>query len=106
MAEAIRAGVRYIFGTDAVHGALAFELQALHRLGAGAADALRAATSQAGATLGRLGELGLIRPGAFADLIAVRGNPLESLDALEHVTWVMQGGQLRRPTAPSAPVLA
>lgn len=102
MAEAIRAGVRYIFGTDAVHGALAFELQALHRLGASAADALRAATSQAGAALGRLGELGLIRPGAFADLIAVQDNPLTSLSCLDRVTWVMKDGRVQWAAASQA----
>jgi imidazolonepropionase-like amidohydrolase len=95
MAEAIRAGVRIVVGTDAVHGALAFEVQALERLGASRAEALRAATSQAGAALGCLGELGVIRPGAFADLIAVQGNPLTSLHSLNRVIWVMQRGQVR-----------
>lgn len=95
MAEAIRAGVRIVVGTDAVHGALAFEVQALERLGASRAEALRAATSQAGAALGCLGELGVIRPGAFADLIAVQGNPLTSLHSLNRVIRVMQRGQVR-----------
>jgi len=98
MREAIRAGVRYIVGTDAVHGALAFEVQALERLGASRAEALRAATSQAGAALGRPGEFGMLRPGALADLIAAAGNPFESLEALDRVTWIMQGGQVRCST--------
>lgn len=95
MAEAVRCGVRYVLGTDAVHGGLAFELQALERLGASRADVLRAATSQAGKALGRVDDLGIVKPGAYADLIAVQGNPLTSLASLDRVTWVMQGGQVR-----------
>lgn len=95
MAHAVSSGVRYVLGTDAVHGRLAFELQALERLGARPADLLRAATARASLALGRVGELGILRPGAEADLIAVEGNPLVSLSGLDRVTWVVQGGQVQ-----------
>ncbi|MBI4241085.1 MAG: amidohydrolase family protein [Candidatus Rokubacteria bacterium] len=95
MAEAVSRGVRYVLGTDAVHGGLAFELQALGRLGARPADLLRAATSQAAQALGQVRELGVISPGACADLIAVLGDPLVSLTSLDRVRWVMQGGQVQ-----------
>jgi imidazolonepropionase-like amidohydrolase len=95
MAHAVASGVRYVLGTDAVHGGLAFELQALERLGASRADLLRAATSQAGLALGRPEDLGSVRPGAYADLIAVHGNPLHSLTSLDRVSWIMQAGQVR-----------
>ncbi len=95
MADALASGVRYVLGTDAVHGGLAFELQALERLGARPADLLRAATSQSGLAMGRANDLGSLRPGAYADLIAVDGNPLTSLTSLDRVTWVMQGGEIR-----------
>jgi imidazolonepropionase-like amidohydrolase len=95
MAEAVSRGVRYVLGTDAVHGGLAFELLALGRLGARPADLLRAATSQAAQALGQAGELGVISPGACADLIAVLGDPLVSLTSLDRVRWVMQGGQVQ-----------
>lgn len=95
MADVLASGVRYVLGTDAVHGALAFELQTLERLGARPADLLRAATTQAGVALGRANDLGTVKRGAYADLIAVQGNPLTSLDALYRVTWVMQGGEIR-----------
>lgn len=95
MAEAVSRGVRYVLGTDAVHGGLAFELQALGRLGARPADLLRAATSQAAQVLGQAGELGEISPGVCADLIAVLGDPLVSLTNLDRVRWVMQGGQVQ-----------
>jgi len=93
-ADALASGVRYVLGTDAVHGGLAFELQALKRLGARPVDLLRAVTTQAGLALRRADDLGGVRPGAYADLIAVQGNPLTSLDCLERVTWVMQAGRV------------
>ena len=95
MSEALRAGVPYVLGTDAVHGGLPFELQAIGRLGARPVDALRAATSRAAAALRRPGDLGAIRPGAAADLIAVPGDPLESLACLDRVCWIMQGGKVQ-----------
>jgi len=95
MADALASGVRYVLGTDAVHGGLAFELQALERVGAQRADLLQAATTQAGLALGRANDLGSVKPGAYADLIAVQGNPLTSLTSLDRVTWVMQGGEVQ-----------
>ncbi|HUJ64024.1 MAG TPA: amidohydrolase family protein, partial [Acidimicrobiales bacterium] len=59
------------------------------------ADLLRAATSQSGLALGRANDLGSLRPGAYADLIAVEGNPLTSLTSLDRVTWVMRGGEIQ-----------
>ncbi len=94
MADALASGVRFVLGTDAVHGGLAFELQALERLGARPADLLRAATTQAALALGRTNDLGGVRSGAYADLIAVQGNPLTSLTSMDRVTWVMQGGRV------------
>lgn len=95
-AQALASGVRYVLGTDAVHGCLAFELQALERLGAHPADLLRAATAEAGTALRRADELGVVKPGAYADLIAVRGNPLASLESLDRVTWTMRDGKVQR----------
>jgi imidazolonepropionase-like amidohydrolase len=95
MVDALASGVRYVLGTDAVHGGMAFEVQALERLGAQRADLLRAATSRAGLALGRADDLGSVKPGAYADLVAVQGNPLTSLTSLDRVTWVMQGGEVQ-----------
>ncbi len=97
MGEALRAGVRYVLGTDAVHGGLPFELQAIAHLGARPVDALRAVTSRAAAALRRPEDLGVIRPGAYADLIAVPGNPLESQACLDRVPWIMQAGAVLSP---------
>lgn len=56
-------------------------------------DVLRAATSRAGAHLG-IPLLGTLQPGAPADIIAVRGNPLHALKALEYPDLVVSGGKL------------
>jgi imidazolonepropionase-like amidohydrolase len=55
------------------------------------ADAIRTATVNAADLLG-VGDRGVIAPGRLADLIAVRGNPLEDVRVLEQVPWVMKGG--------------
>jgi imidazolonepropionase-like amidohydrolase len=59
------------------------------------ADALRAATVNAADLLGK-SDRGTIEAGKLADLIAVAGNPLEDVRVLEHVQWVMHGGQVVR----------
>ena len=56
-------------------------------------DALRTATVNA-ADLLRVNDRGVIAPGKLADLIAVRGNPLEDVRVLERVAWVMKGGEV------------
>jgi imidazolonepropionase-like amidohydrolase len=63
---------------------------------------LRAATLVPGALLDLEHPLGTIAPGALADIIAVRGNPLEDISALEHVGFVMKGGAVALDTL-SAP---
>jgi imidazolonepropionase-like amidohydrolase len=46
--------------------------------------------------LGRKGELGVVAPGALADMIAVSGDPLADVRALEGVSFVMKDGQIYR----------
>jgi imidazolonepropionase-like amidohydrolase len=94
--RAIRAGVRIAFGTDAgvyPHGQNAREFAALVARGMRPADALRTATVNAAELLGTA-DRGTIAPGRLADLIAVRGNPLEDVRVLERVEWVMKGGEV------------
>ena len=55
-------------------------------------QAIQSATSRAAELLGKHGELGVVAPGAFADLVAVAGNPLDDIHALEKVQFVMKGG--------------
>lgn len=63
------------------------------------AAALRAATSGAAELLGMSGRLGAIAPGAYADVIAVSGDPLQDVKALERVAFVMKDGKIYRNPA-------
>jgi imidazolonepropionase-like amidohydrolase len=97
-AKGVRMGVKIAFGTDVGGFAWdvdeAIELERMVDAGMTRAQALRAATTVAADLLDQSGKLGEIRPGAFADLIAVDGNPLADIAALEHVTFVMKGGRI------------
>jgi imidazolonepropionase-like amidohydrolase len=57
---------------------------------------LRAATGNAASALGLAGEIGTVREGAAADLLAVRGNALQDVRCLANVVLVMQGGRIVR----------
>jgi imidazolonepropionase-like amidohydrolase len=92
-----RAGVRIVFGTDGgvlPHGENAKEFTALAKAGLPALDAIRAATINAAETFGLGAEIGQIKQGYAADLIAVAGNPLTDLDALSRIRFVMRGGRV------------
>ena len=56
------------------------------------AQVLQAATRTDARLLGLENELGVIKPNAFADIIAVNGNPLDDFSAIERVVWVMKDG--------------
>jgi imidazolonepropionase-like amidohydrolase len=91
------AGVPVIFGTDAgvyEHGRNAQEFALLVDLvGMTPAEALASATTGAAKLLGIERETGRIAPGFSADLIAVSGDPLRDVRALEHVDYVMVRGK-------------
>jgi imidazolonepropionase-like amidohydrolase len=92
---AVAAGVRLALGSDATvlpHGANAREARALVEAGLTPLAALRAATIDAAELLGWADRVGRIAPGVHADLIAVRGDPLAGVAALEEVVFVMKGG--------------
>ena len=96
LAAAIRAGVKYGIGTDAMHGGLAREIGYVVEMGATPATALRAATADAARICGLEDRAGTIEKGKWADCIGVTGNPLENPDALEQVRTVIQNGRLVR----------
>ena len=97
---AIKSGVKIAFGTDAAvypHGDNAREFAVLVERGMTPADAIRTATLNAVDLLG-VSDRGNIAPGLLADLVAVPGNPLENIRALEDVRFVMKGGTIyKRP---------
>jgi imidazolonepropionase-like amidohydrolase len=95
---AIRAGVRIAAGTDAgtplnPHGTIVPELMLMAGAGMPPLDVIRAATSLAAAATGLDDETGRIAPGLAADLLAVEGNPAESLKALDAVRVVIADGR-------------
>ena len=97
LAAAIRDGLPIAFGTDAgviKHGENAKEFAELAALGLKPLDAIRAATLEAANAVGLGGQIGTLKTGAFADIIAVEGNPLTDLTALQKVKFVMKAGRL------------
>ena len=105
--RAIKAGVKFAFGTDAgvyPHGLNAKQFGYLRQLPITSMQMIQMATVNAADLMGWTGKVGAIAPGAFADLIAVQGDPLADVTELERVTFVMKGGKVvrndvRRPGA-------
>ena len=101
--KALKAGVRIVFGTDAgafewtdPKSPIAMEFGRMVELGMPPMAAIRAATSSAAEMLGMAGQIGVIAPGAFADVIAVDGDPLRDVDVLRSVGFVMKNGEVFR----------
>jgi imidazolonepropionase-like amidohydrolase len=97
--KALAAGVKIVFGTDVgpfPHGTQAREFEYMVRFGMTNAQALRAATADAAELMGWQDRVGSIEKGKYADLIAVSGDPLSDITELEHVKFVMKGGDVAR----------
>lgn len=93
--RAYKAGVKIAFGTDAAvypHGQNAREFEYMVQAGMPPMYVIQAATTHAAALLHKSDELGQIRPGHRADVVAVPGNPLEDITALQRVSFVMKDG--------------
>lgn len=97
IAKAYQAGVKIALGSDAgvvPHGKNARELEWLVKIGVSEADAIRIATIDTAAHIGRSDQLGKLEEGMVADLIAVPGNPLRDIAALQEVVFVMKAGEI------------
>lgn len=95
--EALDAGISICFGGDVgpfPHGDNVRELEMMVSYGMDADDALRSATSVNADLFGLAGEVGRIRAGLIADIIAVAGNPAEDITALRDPGLVVQGGHI------------
>ena len=95
--RAHRAGARMVYGTDAgvyPHGQNGRQFAWMVKYGMTPLEAIRAATVNAAEALGRAADVGAVEKGRYADLIAVRGDPLTDVRVLENVSAVVKGGQL------------
>lgn len=95
--KAYKKGVTLLYGTDAAvlpHDMGGWQFAIMIERGMTPMDAIQSATSIAAAHMGLAHEVGAIAPGRSADLIAVRGNPLEDGKALRHVDVVMKAGTI------------
>ncbi len=93
--KAAKAGVKIAYGTDAgvyPHGWNGKQFAHMVKWGLTPIQAIQAATVNAADLLGWNDKVGVIAPGAFADIIAVDGDPLKDVTELERVKFVMKGG--------------
>jgi imidazolonepropionase-like amidohydrolase len=96
--KALKAGVKIAFGTD-MGGIpwtepIANEFGLMVKFGMSPMDAIKSATSTAANLLEMKGDIGVIAPGAFADIVGVKGDPLANVEALKNVNFVMKDGNV------------
>ena len=98
--KALHAGVKIVFGTD-IGGIpwtepMAQEFPRMVDLGMSPMDAIKSATSRPAEMLDMQGKIGVIAPGAYADIVAVSGDPLHDIKILQNVQFVMKDGKVFR----------
>jgi imidazolonepropionase-like amidohydrolase len=94
-----RAGVKMVFGSDAgvmPHGTAAGQFRYMVQYGMTPMEAIQAATRNAAQALGRERDLGAIAVGRYGDIIAVDGDPIADIRALEDVDVVIKGGKVEK----------
>jgi imidazolonepropionase-like amidohydrolase len=103
--RALAKGVKMVFGTDAMPGAIGREYEELiYRVkdgGQDPMDAIVSATSRAAESMALGQTIGAIAAGMEADIIATAGNPLQDITAVREVTFVMKGGKVYKNVAPT-----
>ena len=97
--KAVKRGVKLAYGTDSgvyPHGQNAKQFAYMVRYGMTPMQAIQSATIRAAELLRKEKMLGAIAAGRFADLVAVKANPLTNITALEHIALVMKDGKIVR----------
>jgi len=94
----LKAGVKIVYGTD-MGGIpwtepMAQEFSRMVDFGMRPMDAIKSATSRAAVMLDMEGQIGVVAPGAFADIIAMDGDPLRDIKVLGTVPFVMKDGKV------------
>lgn len=101
--KAIKAGVKIAYGTDAgvyPHGLNGKQFSYMVKWGMTPMQAIQSATINASELLGWEAKVGSIAVGKYADIIAVVGNPVDEIELLENVSFVMKGGQVFKNLMP------
>lgn len=96
--KAVQAGVTIAYGTD-IGGydwslPQAMDFTYFVKWGMTPIQAIQTATTHAAALLGQEGKIGQITTGAFADIIAIKKDPTQNIEALQHIDWIMKDGKL------------
>lgn len=102
--KAVKAGVKMSFGTDAgvcPYGSSAKQFAYMVKYGMTPMQAIQAATTNAADLLGHSKQVGSIKPGKYADVIAVSGDPLKDVSVLERVDFVMKDGTVYKRPKPT-----
>jgi imidazolonepropionase-like amidohydrolase len=98
--KAYKAGVKIAFGTDAGSfywsDPIAREFEYMVEFGMKPMEAIQAATTRAAELLGMQGKIGVIAPGAFADIVAVESDPTQDVKVLQKIKFVMKDGKVVR----------
>jgi len=95
--KAVAAGLKLAYGTDAgvqAHGLNGRQLGMYVDAGMSPLQAIRSATIVDAELLRMAGRIGTLRPGAWADIVAVSGDPLADVRALEAPVWIMKAGEV------------
>ncbi len=95
----VAAGIPFAVGSDVgpfPHGTQAREMELMARYGMKPLAVLQADMIEGAKLLGWEGEIGQLKPGYYADIVAVPGNPLDDISAVERVSFVMKGGAVVR----------
>jgi imidazolonepropionase-like amidohydrolase len=108
--KAVKANLKIVLGTD-IGGIpwqepIAEEFKWMVKFGMTPAAAIQAATSRPAEMLGNKGELGVVAEGAYADIIAVAGDPVKDISELEKVKFVMKDGTVFKDQFHETPCLA
>lgn len=95
----LAAGIPFAVGSDVgpfAHGTQARELELMVRYGMKNLAALQAQWLNGARLMGLAGQIGELKAGYFADIVAAPGSPLEDISVLQHVSFVMKGGRIER----------
>jgi imidazolonepropionase-like amidohydrolase len=95
----VAAGIPFAVGSDVgpfPHGTQAVEMELMVRYGLKPLAVLQADLLEGARVLGWQGQIGELKPGYYADIVAVPGNPLDDITALQHVRFVMKNGEVVR----------